>query len=400
MPIDVDVTNQEIEVSTSGQTVEATVTSGIGPAGPAGDAATVTVGTVTTGAPGSSASVVNVGTSSAAVLNFTIPAGAAGSTGPAGPAGSTGPAGAAGTAATISIGTVTTGSPGSSAAVTNSGSSSAAVLNFTIPAGAAGEPGPAGENGAAGEQGPPGVVNATAPLTYDSGTQTVALSIGTGLAEVDGDLVLDDHSHDKIEGVSPEGVIAVGNAQPTPIYATASLRAPHSDTAFTVERWVDGSLVAGCVLGVRDADAILQSLSSSIVRIETSGGALATAQLDEVKFSDDSVQDTAWTGSVAWGDVTSTPTTLSGYGITDAVDTSDSRLADARTPTSHAHGDITNDGKIGTTADLLVVTGSAGAVTTASIGSGLTLSGGTLSASGGGGGSSTGSDLYLWSTFR
>ncbi|MET4804597.1 hypothetical protein [Bradyrhizobium sp. LB11.1] len=40
-----------------------------------GDAATVTVGTTTTGAGGSSASVANSGTSSAAVFDFTIPAG-------------------------------------------------------------------------------------------------------------------------------------------------------------------------------------------------------------------------------------------------------------------------------------------------------------------------------------
>ena len=46
-----------------------------------GDAATVTVGTVTTGAAGSSAIVTNSGTSSAAVLNFTIPRGNTGAAG-------------------------------------------------------------------------------------------------------------------------------------------------------------------------------------------------------------------------------------------------------------------------------------------------------------------------------
>ena len=46
-----------------------------------GDAATVAVGTVTTGAPGSSASVNNSGTSTAAVLDVTIPAGQTGATG-------------------------------------------------------------------------------------------------------------------------------------------------------------------------------------------------------------------------------------------------------------------------------------------------------------------------------
>jgi hypothetical protein len=62
-------------------------------------------------------------------------------------AGGTGPAGASGPAgadATISIGTVTTGAAGGSASVTNVGSSSAAILNFTIPQGAAGTNGTGG----------------------------------------------------------------------------------------------------------------------------------------------------------------------------------------------------------------------------------------------------------------
>lgn len=56
-----------------------------GPKGDKGDAATVTVGTTQTGEAGSEASVQNGGTTSAAVLNFTIPRGEKGDTGAAGP---------------------------------------------------------------------------------------------------------------------------------------------------------------------------------------------------------------------------------------------------------------------------------------------------------------------------
>jgi len=56
-----------------------------GPQGPIGIAATATAGTTTTGAAGSSASVVNSGTTSAAVFDFTIPRGDTGATGPVGP---------------------------------------------------------------------------------------------------------------------------------------------------------------------------------------------------------------------------------------------------------------------------------------------------------------------------
>jgi hypothetical protein len=63
-----------------------------GPTGPAGVAATVSIGTVTTVAAGSQAAVINSGTPTEAVLNFTIPQGAAGAGGTGG--GSSGTPGA------------------------------------------------------------------------------------------------------------------------------------------------------------------------------------------------------------------------------------------------------------------------------------------------------------------
>ena len=47
------------------------------------------------------------------------------------------------------------------------------------PAGAAGAQGPQGVQGATGPEGPSGVAYATAPITYDAGTQTVAISAAT-----------------------------------------------------------------------------------------------------------------------------------------------------------------------------------------------------------------------------
>jgi hypothetical protein len=49
-----------------------------------GNAATIAAGTTTTGAPGTNANVTNSGTSSAAVFNFTVPRGDVGATGPIG----------------------------------------------------------------------------------------------------------------------------------------------------------------------------------------------------------------------------------------------------------------------------------------------------------------------------
>ena len=109
-----------------------------GPEGPAGTAATVDVGTTTTGAAGSDAAVENVGSNAAAVLNFSIPTGAAGP---------------AGTAGTQQVGTVTTNqlNPGSAATVVinNSGNATAAKYDYTfsLAAGADGKDGAPGQDG-------------------------------------------------------------------------------------------------------------------------------------------------------------------------------------------------------------------------------------------------------------
>ena len=211
-----------------------------GTAGAPGAAATITVGETTTGEPGTQAAVTNSGTSSAAVLNFTIPKGSkgdkgdkgdpgdtgsqgpqgnpgtsagfgtptatvdqssgtasvvitasgpdtakifnfafsglkgakgdTGDQGPEGPAGQDGARGSDGqdgAAATVAVGTTTTGEAGTQASVTNSGSASAAVFNFTIPKGekgGKGDTGPQGPQGDPGPQGPKG----------DPGTTTFA----------------------------------------------------------------------------------------------------------------------------------------------------------------------------------------------------------------------------------
>ena len=85
--------------------------------------------------------------------NVVGPTGSQGPTGATGATGATGPAGTPGTpgaAATVDVGVTNTGAPGSYASVNNSGTTSDAVFNFTIPAGATGAQGPTGTTGATG----------------------------------------------------------------------------------------------------------------------------------------------------------------------------------------------------------------------------------------------------------
>ena len=74
-----------------------------------------------------------------------------------------GSSGESGTAATIEVGTVTTGEAGSSATVTNVGTTSAAVFDFVIPKGDKGEKGDTGPQGPQGEKGDTGTWDGTIP---------------------------------------------------------------------------------------------------------------------------------------------------------------------------------------------------------------------------------------------
>jgi hypothetical protein len=124
-----------------------------------GKAATVEVGTTTTGLPGTDANVTNSGTIFDAVLNFVIPRGEQGLTGPAGPIGATGATGEQGPIGAtpdISIGDVQTGAPTAPAQVTLTGTISNPILNFVIPQGVQGPQGLQGLQGIQGEEGPEG----------------------------------------------------------------------------------------------------------------------------------------------------------------------------------------------------------------------------------------------------
>ena len=115
-----------------------------------GNFASVKIGRVTMG---DFASVVNVGTSENAILDFVLPRGEKGDTGPIGltgdrglkgekgdkgDIGATGPQGPTGRAATVQIGTVTTGDK---ASVRNVGTETDAVLNIVLPKSASGNSG-------------------------------------------------------------------------------------------------------------------------------------------------------------------------------------------------------------------------------------------------------------------
>ena len=149
-------------------------------------------------------SVLNTGTSTDAVLNFTIPKGVAGNSGATGSIGNTGPTGAVGDNATINIGTITTGAPGSSATVANAGTDTAAVLNFSIPRGVQGAQGTFRWMGAYNNA----TVYATNDVTYYNGSSYVAIANTTG------NIPTDTSKWEKMSSAGAEGG-AIGSMEDT-----------------------------------------------------------------------------------------------------------------------------------------------------------------------------------------
>ena len=83
----------------------------------------------------------------------------------------------------------------------------------------------------------------------------------------------------------------------------------------------------------------------------------------------------ASTGAIEFEDKPTIPTKTSDLnndgadGTNVYVANNDSRLSDSRTPNSHTHGNLSNDGKIGSTSGKPVITTTGGAITTGSFGS-------------------------------
>ena len=110
-----------------------------GPTGPSGGEIGPTGPVGPTGATGATGDIGPIGPTGATGATGDIgPTGPTGATGATGDIGPTGPTGADAEAPTLTIGTVTTGDPGTEASATITGTSPNFILNLTIPQGPTG----------------------------------------------------------------------------------------------------------------------------------------------------------------------------------------------------------------------------------------------------------------------
>lgn len=151
----------------------------IGPTGISGSAATIAIGTVTTLAYGNAITVTNSGTTSDAILNFEL------TQGQKGDKGDQGEQGPIGSTPNISIGTVTELEYGNIPAVVLGGTVENPILNFQL---VTGQRGPRGEKGDRGSDGADGATGATGPAgpSGSSGPDvgSIISSVMTGAAMV------------------------------------------------------------------------------------------------------------------------------------------------------------------------------------------------------------------------
>lgn len=200
------------------------------------------------------------------------PQGEPGQDGAPGPAGTDGTNGKDGAAATITVGTTTTGEPGTQASVTNSGSASAAVFNFTIPKG---EKGDKGDRGPQGEPGTAPNINVLAPLTVANAATS---ENANGVAIGDGASVTGAGS--VAIGLSASGTqqsVAIGSSATSDDGVSIGLGANSTTGSVAIGRGASATAVSSIAIG-RDAIAS-ESHTVSFGGNETEPDVIQTSRL-------------------------------------------------------------------------------------------------------------------------
>lgn len=296
------------------------------------------------------------------------PAGVKGDTGDKGDKGDVGPLGPVGPqgpAATVSVGTVTTGVAGTNASVSNSGTSGAAVLDFTIPQGAKGDIGNIGPQGPQGIQGVKGddgasialkgavatPANLTSIAVKVKGDLYVAQSDGNGYVW-DGSTWVNvgqirgpkgDTGAQGPAGPAPSGtgaVVVSNGVAGTPVgYGTTNI----ANTL--VQRNASGNFSAGVITGNLTGN-VTGGVTGNVTGNASTASKLATAQTINVS-GDVTGTAQSFDGSAA----ITIPTAISAGVIVNADINAAAAIADTKLATISTAGKVSNSATTATSAN-------------------------------------------------
>jgi hypothetical protein len=183
------------------------------------------------------------------------------------------------------------------------------------------------------------VISVTAPIT-NSGTSSSAslsLSIGSGLSVSGGALVATAYTLPTATA-SVLGGIKIGSGLTIDGSGVVTAAGTYTLPAATV------STLGGVIVGTG------LSVTSGTISVSYGTSSSTACAGNDSRLSD---ARTPTAHTQAFSTITATPTTLSGYGITDAA------------TSTHTHGNLTNAGAIGSTSGQIVVTTTSGVLTTA-----------------------------------
>ena len=204
------------------------------------------------------------------------------------------------------------------------------------------------------------------------------------------------------DGEAGNGIASITKTGTSGLVDTYTITYDDGDTdTFTVTNGSDASVTIQTSWGSTTSDSKVpsekltkDSLDDKVSKSSTTGllkndGSVMTSGTGSSNYSAgnhthsgylSATKVTSWSGTVSDSNVPSEklvkntidglsiPTKTSdltndGDGTNVFVKNNDSRLTDSRTPTSHTHGNLTNDGKVGSNANYIVVTGTGGAIT-------------------------------------
>jgi hypothetical protein len=164
------------------------------------------------------------------------------------------------------------------------------------------------------------------------------------------------------QAATQDGVLLRGRAG-----GTTSLTVEIVPTTLTASRTLTAPNVSGTIITTGDTDTVTNTmlagsianakLANSTISGVALGGTLSTLTLGTGLSGASYNGSAAITAAVSYGTTAGT-----------ACQGNDSRLSDARTPTAHTHGNISNAGAIGSTANLPIITTTSGVLTTGSFG--------------------------------